>query len=59
MIFKIWQCSTHLQQRQNIGVVTDRFGKDTRNSQDEDCPFCIIVDLKQQLQNIQDYIKCD
>lgn len=59
MIFKVWQCSTHKTERANIGVNDNSFGKDLRNAQEEDCPFCIIADLKQQFEKLQAYIKCN
>ena len=59
MIFKIWQCSAHKEQRGQIGINRRNSNSlDRINEEGYDCPFCVIASLKQQLIELQGDIKC-
>ena len=59
MIFKIWQCGAHKEQRGQIGINHRNSNSlDRINEEGYDCPYCIIASLQKQLTEVQDLIKC-
>ena len=59
MVFKIWQCGAHKDQRWRIGVGNYSGSlRDANDRENEECPYCIIASLQKQLTEVQDSIKC-
>jgi hypothetical protein len=46
----LWQCSKHKPQREKLGLKTHRL------NETEDCPFCVIDSLNEQIKYLKEDI---